>query len=352
MASQTLLPDPNCLTLDSLSLREGAIVFAVRTTRPTAACPLCKGNAVRVHSHYHRRLLDLPWQGNAVRIQMTTRKFFCDNRDCKRRVFTEPLHSVVQRYARKTARLAEVLRESTYLAGGEAATRIARALGLLVSPDALLKCLKRVPLPALCSPRVLGIDDFAFRRGRRYGTVLVDLERRCPVHLLPNREPETVATWLREHPGVEVISRDRGACYVEGASKGAPDAVQVADRWHLMKNLGDALERLLTRQHKALHQAQYAPQESLPPLADPKPTPPAPSQVADKAGRQERRQVRFDQVKGLLSEGHSQREVARRTSQSRNTIGKVAACDTLRPSAARPRRLRALKPFATYLRER
>ncbi len=158
------------------------------------------------------------------------RKFFCDNRDCERRIFAESLPAVAARYARKTSRLAEALRELAYLAGGEAAARIARPFGLLVSPDALLLHLRRCsPQPASPAPRVLGVDDFAFRKGHRYGTILVDLERRRLVDLLPNRSRESLTTWLKRHPGIEVISRDRASAYAEGAALGAPKAEQVAD---------------------------------------------------------------------------------------------------------------------------
>ena len=165
--------------------------------------------------------------------------------ECARRIFTEPLPLVVKRYARKTVRLADALRELAFLAGGEAAARIAKAFGLLVSSDALLDNLKAAQSNAVTSIRVLGVDDFAFKKGRRYGTILVDLERRLPLDLLPNREPQTLALWLKAHPGIEVVSRDRAPAYSEGARCGAPQAVQVADRWHLLKNLGDALERFL-----------------------------------------------------------------------------------------------------------
>lgn len=172
-------------------------------------------------------------RGNAVRIALSVRKFFCDNRDCPRRIFAERLPAVTAHYARKTARLAEALRELAYLAGGEAASRIARTFGLLVSPDALLESLKKAPPLTLPTPRVLGVDDFAFEKGCRYGTILVDLERNCPVDLLPDRESTTLARWLQQHPGVQTVTRDRSSEYAKGIHEGAPDAVQVADRFHL-----------------------------------------------------------------------------------------------------------------------
>ena len=206
MATHPLLPAPNLLSLDRIAVQNGMIVFTVRTIATTVVCPLCSHAAERVHSRYRRTLLDLPWQGNPVRIEVTCRKFFCDNGECTRRIFTEPMPLVVKRYARKTIRLADALRELAFLAGGEAAARIAKAFGLLVSPDALLDNLKAAQPKGFASPRVLGVDDFAFRKGRRYGTILVDLERRVPLDLLPDREPQTLALWLQNHPGHRCVT--------------------------------------------------------------------------------------------------------------------------------------------------
>jgi len=285
--------------------------------------------------------------------------------------------------------LADALGELTYLTGGEAAARIARAFGLLVSADALLYQLKCAASPASSTPRVLGADDFAFKRGHVYGTILVDLEKRRPVDLLPDREADTFSAWLQEHPGVEIISRDLcracatgGNTYIEGATKGAPQAVQVADRWHLLKNLGDALERLLTRHHKALREAAECPQQDVTLVHSPEPTPlcSSPIDPADKAdrsaldrsaldrsaldrsaldrsaldrsARRERRVRRFEEIGRLVSEGHSLREVARRTGMARNTVLRLARCEQFPEMATRPPRTSKIAPFAVHLRRR
>jgi transposase len=358
MAAPFLPPSTTPLTLEVITAQAGILLLKARAVAEQVACPKCGTRSQRVHSHYQRRLMDLPWQGQGVRIELTVRKLFCDNPECPGRIFTEPLPGIARRYARKTHRLAEALLELAQYAGGEAAARIARTFGLLVSPDTLLDALHKTPASRPPTPRVLGVDDFAFRRGHTYGTLLIDQERRCPIDLLPDRDSKTVEAWLCEHPGIQIVTRDRAQSYKDAIDRGAPDALQVADRFHLLQNQSQALERLAQRHHVHLREATRVVQKaSAPPnIFEQDPTTPAskpsPAWLADKASRREGRQARFEEVKQLQAEGLSLREVARRTGLSRNTILKLARCDTLPEVAGRVARSGKLAPFAAHLKHR
>lgn len=247
MEISTLIADPVALRLDCIRPFQSEITLIVRTTLANAECPRCHRASSRVHSRYTRRIADLPWHGVSVKLDLHTRRFRCLNSLCAQRIFCERLPRVVAHYARKTVRLNAALELIGFALGGEAGARLARQLGLTVSPDTLLRRLRRSLPEEGSALRVIGVDDFAFRRGRRYGTLLVDLERRRPVDLLPDREAETLSAWLKAHPAVEVVSRDRSRAYANGIAEGAPGATQVADRWHLLKNLRETLEQLLKR---------------------------------------------------------------------------------------------------------
>ena len=227
---------PCGLIVERIEPEADALVIVARPTAGSAVCPTCGQRSDSIQSRYQRLLSDLPSQGKPVRIKVLARRFRCLMADCRRRIFVERLDTAVTRpFARRTSRLEGLVHHLGLALGGRPGRSFARRLLLPVSKDTLLRVVRRHAAQPATEPRVVGIDDWAWKRGHRYGTIICDLERRRIIDILPDREAATVASWLTEHPSITVIARDRGVGYKQAATDGLPDAVQVADRWHLME---------------------------------------------------------------------------------------------------------------------
>ncbi|GAC1565878.1 MAG: ISL3 family transposase [Ktedonobacteraceae bacterium] len=384
MTSVLLLPDPAVLALVDLEVDAATktiTAFAV-TTSPQASCPVCGHPAHRVQSKYVRTLADQPCSGQRVRWLVQVRRFWCDNGACRRKIFTERLATCAPAYARRTVQQATILCELAFTLGGKAGERITPLLSMAVSHDTLLRLMKRHGVPTLSTPQVLGVDDFAWKKGRRYGTILIDQETHTVVDLLPDREADTLAKWLKEHPGVKVISRDRAGAYADGARQGAPEAQQVSDRFHLLVNLGDALGRLFERKHENLKQiavAEHLPAEQtqeFPLLSSEEEaktamekealalsmleesskevakTSQALSPTAAQAeARRAKRQNRYEEVIRLSEQGVSQVAIAEMVGLNRDTVRRYIAAPVF-PEIVRPKRGSKLDPYKAYLEQR
>ena len=361
MLLRPLLPDHRSLALEDARLTVDGVTVLVASMLPNNRCPLCDQPSSRVHSRYQRTLADLPWQGLCVRICWRSRKFFCDNPLCPRRIFTERLPDVAKPYSRKTCRVAAVLAALGFACGGEGGSRLAERLAIPTSPDSLLRAIRQAVLPESRTPRVVGVDDWAFRRGRRYGTILCDLEQHRRIDLLPDRSSESLESWLRAHPGVEIVSRDRGDYYIKGATAGAPQAIQIADRWHLLKNLREALVRVVDRHGKqveaAVREATMQPDTS---IATPETIAPADASAvtttltrADELKRQRRlrRVERYQRVVKLHAQGVPGREIARQVGLHRGTVRRLLTTGSF-PERAHRHYSRHTDPFLDYLRKR
>jgi transposase len=344
--STALLPDPTQLRLTCLSASDTVITVVVSTTGQEALCPLCHRSSSRVHSRYQRTLADLPWSGLAVRLRLHARRFFCDNVACERHIFTERIPTVAAPYARRTTRLAAWFMQVAFALGGAPGTRLLHRGGCAISRETLLGSIRACTREPPLTPRVLSVDDFAFRKGRTYGTILVDLERHRVVDLLPDRSADAVATWLREHPGVEIVSRDRGGEYAEGVKRGAPAAVQVADRFHLLRNAGDVTWRVLQR-HSAVVQRLPAPGSSPHGLSR--------LRLDREASREQTRATmreRFEQVHALAAAGMSKEVIAQRLGLNRKTVYKYLALQASPQRRYTSRLVSALAPYEGYLLRR
>jgi transposase len=349
------LPMPGCrierITRDSPEL----LYIAAHGTKPNDRCPDCGRASRAVHSHYRRHPADLPLLESQVRVGLRVRRFYCRNAACARQTFAERLPELVAPRARRTGRLAEAQTRVGVALGGEASSRLLSRLAMPASAATVLRLIRRLPLPETEPPRAVGVDDWAMRKGRTYGTIVVDLERRCVVDLLPDRTAETLAGWLQQRPSIAIVARDRSTEYARGIALGAPEAVQVCDRWHLLANMRQAVERWLHGTHARLRRLPV-------PSAGTEEATPVPvrrdrafrrsgPERATSAASRARRLARYEEVRRRHLAGEPLLAIARATGLARVTVRKYAHAESFPEYAHGPRRS-ILDPYLPYLERR
>jgi transposase len=356
-AAHELLPEG--LYLESLSIETGRVSVRVASGASKARCPVCGLVSSRVHSRYSRSVSDLPWHGLSVALEVRARRFFCDEPSCERRIFCERLPEVAAR-ARKTDRLEEVLLTIALELGGRAGARLALELGIVAARDTLLKRIKAASLPEVGKVRVLGVDDFAFKKGSTYGTILVDLELHKVVDLLPERSQESLVAWFEKHPAteVEVATRDRSNIYREGLTKGAPGAAHVADRWHLLHNLALTLEEYLLQKRPVLRKEaapEAAPEEKDDDAFGSGPIMPNRPRNHDRKieeaarKRHERLVEQWKNIRRLYLAGADLRHICKRLGISARTVYRYKDLTEPPPRPAYKRKASVLDPYVPYL---
>jgi transposase len=347
MRLTALLPHLTGMRMLHVALCDDALSLDVESTAGSACCPACRQRSRSVHSRYVRHVADAPIGGRRVTIHLHARRFRCRAPACPRRTFAEEAPRLAARYARRSAPLHEALGDIGLTLGGRPGERFARRRVIPTSRTTLLRLVRRLPLPDPGAPMVLGVDDFALRRGHRYGTVVVDLAAHRVADLLPERTRETVTTWMVEREPPAIVCRDRGGAYADAARQAAPTATQIADRFHLSCNSSAVLERVLARHPAALRQATETTG------MDPSSAPAGPDgpALADDL-RRTRRRARYEEVLTLHRDGWSITAIGERVGLCRETVRKYIQADAFPGIAPRRTLLRAGSPHAAYLRAR
>lgn len=346
---------PNCQIIDCQPHQEGYTLIA-HSTDKQASCPLCQQVSSRLHGFYYRKPTDLPLSDKPVRLRVRLRRFRCLNPVCPKRTFGQPCQDWLPAFARRTNRLAHAQRSVAMMLGGQAGSRLLTYLYMPTSHDTLIRLIRKWQPVDPQIPRALGVDDWGIRKAKTYGTILVDLDKHQPIDLLEGRTAEGLRDWLKIRPGVEVITRDRSGEYARGAREGAPQAMQVADRWHLLQNLKQVLERLLTGCYQRLRQlpvsqavltTQPANERLTYVMRDYSKT----EMETRLAGRGWRLEC-FHKVQKLRQAGLSTSQISRLLAMNRTTVRRYAYAESFPERIRRPTGRSMLTPYLAYLENR
>lgn len=338
-------PHLNVVRVERVWSAAGVVRIAARTCELMVACPDCGRDSARVHSRYSRTLADVAAGGRPVLISLTVRRLFCDGPACGRRTFAEQVDGPTVRYQRRSPLLQHLVEMAGVLLAGRGGARLLHILKAPLSRTSVLFQLMRMRLPSVATPRVLGVDDFALYADV-YGTLLVDADTRLPIELWAGRDAEQLAAWLRTHPGVEVVCRDGSLVYRQGITDGAPDAVQVSDRFHLWQGLSKRVSDIAAAHRACLSAAVPESEPAAPPPAEL-------SEAVDSPARRHAKRL-FEAVHAVSDSGRSLSAIARELGLNRRTVAKYARAASWQECVRRtpPRRSTSLDPYLEYLRQR
>ena len=347
------------LVITEAVMTKSELLISVQATQVSGQCPKCGAVSKQYHSSYQRQVQDTPIGSVIVKLQIKVRRFRCHNQNCGQQTFAEQYPEIVERRRQRTHRLGSNLTQIGLALGGKAGARLAGKLAMGASASTLLRLLHQIQTPAIGEPRNIGIDDWAFRKGRDYGTIIIDHEKGRPIDLLPARDRETVKQWLEKHPTVEIVTRDRSGEYREAITQALPEAVQIADRWHLLKNLREAIERHLSRHYQTVRQlvadSAAVDVEQVDSYVGSKKRryAPGPAREALHAARTENREALFTAVKECHEQGIYTTEIAKEFNLSRKTVSKWVNCETMPPhTRGRFKQKCLIDDYIPYLRKR
>jgi transposase len=350
-----IFPDLPEIQVEEVEVAE-EITLTLRTTSPTASCPSCGTASSRIQSRYTRTLHDLPAAGHPICLMLHVRRFFCKKSTCAQKIFVERLPELCHPHAQRTKRLQKALCELGLKEGGQAGADTGSELGFSGSRDTILRLLHQSQRPALQESHVIGLDDWAWKRRQRYGTLICDLERGVPIDVLPDRTVETVSAWLKEHPTIDTVSRDGSSEYASAIKKGAPQAREVSDRWHVVKNLAGCVSVLLASCLAQLRRAEVVAAASVEPVEQPSGEPASYQRTRAERrahqARQAERQARYEQITALHNQGMKSAEIAAVVGMAERTVRHWLSRGDIPYSGPRKPRSSPLDPYKTYLLER
>jgi transposase len=335
--------------IKQIQIKEWKIHLLLESNTKQTNCPACKQPSTQVHSHYWRYPNDLAWADFSITWNLLAKRFFCNNRNCPKRTFAEQHPEILAPYARRTNRLNEKQQLVGVNICARAAEHLLHVFHIGISDTTVIRLIRAIPEIEQLAIRVLGVDDWAKRKGQRYGTLLVDLEQGICVDLLEDRSTEVFSSWLAQHPGIEIISRDRAKAYANAIDLAAPDAIQVADRWHLLKNCTDTVIKVLQREYSSLKK-QFKQLQLREKKADVEPIELSPPEPEPLTRSEQRRQERIQTVLELKRQGMPQNRIAQELSINRKTVRRYLRAPDARNR--RRKRFRLLDPYRSYIRKR